>query len=246
MITETFDNDLQAFINPKIRENRALCDVVIITFSNEIENYVVKTFNAQKINEFSCCNGKFPIYSFNYNGKNIGFYKTILGAPISVGMLEDVSTMVDCKKFIAFGSAGTLDKRCCGKIIVPTFAYRDEGTSYHYAKADDYIKIENADIVCNFMKENNLPFVKGKCWTTDAFYRETKTNLRNRQKDGCIAVDMECSAMQACANFRHLDLYYFLLSGDLLDSFEWDKTGLQEANHKFGNFDIALRLAEYI
>ena len=94
------------------------------------------------------------------------------------------------------------------------------------------------------MQKYDIPFAKGKCWTTDAFYRETKNNIIKRQKDGCIAVDMECSAMQACANFRKLDLYYFFLSGDLLDSPEWVEKGLHEANHRFQNFDIALQLAE--
>ena len=144
MITNTFDDKSQAIINPINKENCVKCDVVIATFSNEIENYVINKFNAQKVNEFSCCNGKFPIYEFEYNGKNFGFYKTLLGAPASVGMLEDVATMFDCKKFVVFGSAGTLDKNCYGKVIVPTYAYWDEGTSYHYAGAEDYIKIENA------------------------------------------------------------------------------------------------------
>lgn len=244
MITDTFDNKSQAFINPKGNGNCVKVDIIIVTFSNEIENYVINKFNAQKVNEYSCCNGKFPIYVFEHNHKKIGFYKTFLGAPSSVATIEDVTTMFDCKKFVVFGSAGTLDKKCYGKVIVPTYAYRDEGTSYHYAKAEDYIKIENAEIVARFMQKHEIPFEKGKCWTTDAFYRETINNLEKRRKDGCIAVDMECSAMQACANFRGLDLYYFFLSGDLLDSPEWDKRGLQEANHRFENFDIALHLAE--
>lgn len=244
MITNTFDDKSEAIINPTNKKNRINCDVIIVTFSNEIENYITNKFNAQKVDEFSCCNGKFPIYSFINKGKKFGFYRTILGAPTSVGMLEDVATIFNCKKFVVFGSAGTLDKNCYGKVIVPTFAYRDEGTSYHYAKAEDYIKIENAEYVAQFMEKFDIPYAKGKCWTTDAFYRETKNNYEKRQKEGCIAVDMECSAMQACAHFRGLDLYYFFLSGDLLDSSEWDKKGLQEANHRFQNFEIALRLAE--
>lgn len=243
MITETFDIQSQAVINPPKREDVVKCDVVIVTFSNEIEDYVANNFNLTQVNEFSCVNGKFPIYRFEYEGKTFGFYKTILGAPTSVGMLEVVAPMFDCTKYVVFGSAGTLDISCYGKVIVPTFAYRDEGTSYHYEKAGDYIEIVNSKIVSNFMKKYNIPHKVGKCWTTDAFYRETKNNVKNRQDDGCIAVDMECSAMQAVCNFRNLDLYYFFLSGDLLDAPEWDKKGLNEANHNYQNFDIALHLA---
>lgn len=246
MITNTFDDKSEALINPQERENIIKCDVVIATFSNQIEGYVVNKFNATKINEFTCVNGNFPVYVFEYNGKTFGFYKTLLGAPASVGMIEDVATMFDCKKFIVFGSAGTLDKSCYGKVVVPTFAYRDEGTSYHYAKAENYIEIKNNKIVSTFMEKYNIPFKLGKTWTTDAFFRETKNNILNRKNDGCIVVDMECSAMQAVCNYRGLDLYYFFLSGDLLDAPEWDEEGLKNANHNYQNFDIALHLASEI
>lgn len=243
MIIDSFDENEVAVINPAQKEDRVRCDVLIVTFSNLIEEYVVNNFKAEQVDEFVCVHGSTPIYKFGYKGKIFGFYKTILGASISVGMLEDVIGKVDCKKILVFGSAGTLDKDCYGKVMIPTFAYRDEGTSYHYQKPEDYIKIKNAKIVEKFMKNNNIPYKVGKCWTTDGFYRETEKNLKTRQKDGCIAVDMECSAIQAMCNFRNLDLYYFFLSGDLLDSPEWIKEGLYEANHSFQNFEIALRLA---
>ena len=243
MITDSFDNKSPALINPILKGDVTKCDVVIATFSNEIEDFVVNKFNANKVNESKCVNGISPIYTFNYKNKTFGFYKTMLGAPASVGMLEEVSIRFDCKKFVVFGSAGTLDKSCYGKVMVPTFAYRDEGTSYHYAKAEDWVEIKNSKIVSDFMEKYKIPYKAGKTWTTDAFYRETKNNIEKRQKDGCIAVDMECSAMQCASDFRGLDLYYFFLSGDLMDAPEWDEKGLREANHNFKNFDIALNLA---
>lgn len=243
MIIDSFDDKSPAVINPKDYENVPKCDVVIATFSNQIEEYVVSKFNAKIIGEFICVNGAFSVYTFEYKNKVFGFYKTLLGSSASVGMLEDVSKMVDCKKFLVFGSAGTLNKECYGKVMVPTMAYRDEGTSYHYKQASDYIEISNSKVVANFMERNKIPYAVGKCWTTDGIFRETENNLKNRQKDGCIAVDMECSAIQAMCDFRGLDLYYFFLSGDLLDSPEWIEDGLKEANHNFQNFEIALRLS---
>lgn len=243
MIIDSFDENQNAVINPLKKDDAVKCDVIIVTFSNFIEDMVVEKFKPKQIGEFVCVNGTFPIYTFDYNGKRFGFYKTILGAATSVGMMEDVVGMIDSKKILVFGSAGTLDKDCYGKVMIPTSAYRDEGTSYHYEKAADYVEIKNAKLVENFMKSNNIPYKIGKCWTTDGFFRETERNLKNRQKDGCIAVDMECAAIQAMCNFRNLDLYYFFLSGDLLDSPEWIEDGLKEANHNFQNFEIALRLA---
>ena len=138
-------------------------------------------------------------------------------------MIEDVLSDVDVNKFIMFGGAGCLDKDIArGKIMIPTEAYRDEGTSYHYAPAADYITLKNSHIVADFMKEANIPCVLGKTWTTDAIYRETRGNYEKRKQDGCIAVEMECAAVQAVCDFRGVELYNFLKSGDLLDAPKWD------------------------
>ena len=85
-----------------------------------------------------------------------------------------------------FGGAGCLDKDIArGKIMIPTEAYRDEGTSYHYAPAADYITIKNSHVVADFMKQANIPYVLGKTWTTDAIYRETRDNFEKRRPFRC-------------------------------------------------------------
>ncbi len=133
-----------------------------------------------------------------------------------------------------------------GKIIVPTAAYRDEGLSYHYAEASDYIEIKNAAAVADFMCRTGIPHVTGKTWTTDAIYRETQNNMQKRKAEGCITVEIEAAGLQAVCDFRGYELYYYLIGGDLLDSPEWDKRILsssEEASHQLGSFHLALELA---
>lgn len=114
----------------------------------------------------------------------------------------------------------------------------------------DYINIKNHNIVSEFMRINEIPFIEGKTWTTDAFYRETLNNFERRKNDGCISVEMECSAVQALCNFRNLEFYTFFTSGDLLDSPKWDerrKNGeLEGTQHDSTHFDIAIELAVYV
>lgn len=246
MIIDTFDNKSEAIISPIYDGEKIKCDACIVTFSNIIEKYVVEKYNAKKVAETKCASGITPIYTFEDGGKTFAFYKTHVGAPISAGLLEEAIVRLDTRNFLVFGSAGVLDSECNKKVIVPNFAYRDEGTSYHYAKAEDFIPIRNFGYVATILQKNNIPFTVGKTWTTDAFYRETKNNLKKRQKDGCISVDMECSALQAVANFRRVELYYFFMSGDVLDAPEWDEEGLHGANHNLSNFDIALLVAHGI
>lgn len=251
MITDSFDNQSEAIINPRVSEDAPKVDACIVTFSYVIEEFVLQNYDCRQIGSFKCAAGVTPVYLFDYKGKSFAFYKSYIGAPACVGSVENSRSVISTDKYIVFGGAGCLNKEIAhGKVMIPTAAYRDEGTSYHYAPAADYIVVKNADTVARFMKENGIPFIKGKTWTTDAFYRETVENFRKRKEDGCISVDMECSALQAMCDFRGLNFYTFFTSGDLLDAPEWDQRHTEgerkNTQHDSGHFDIALELARYI
>lgn len=251
MLTETFDNRSQAIISPHRKENAPKVDACILTFSYIIEEFVLANYECEQIASFWSATGKTLIYGIDYKGKKFAFFKTYVGAPACVATVEDTLSELHTDKYIVFGGAGCLNKEIAhGKVMIPTEAYRDEGTSYHYAPAADYITVKNADIVADFMKENGLPYVKGKTWTTDAIYRETANNFEKRKADGCISVEMECAGLQAMCDFKGLDLYTFFTSGDLLDAPQWDsrrKEGqTKDTQHDVGHFDIALELAYYV
>lgn len=250
MITNSFDDQTMAIREPKRKASVPLIDVMIITFSYIIEEYIKNHFNCTQIATLYSAAGLTPVYQIEYKGKKIGFYKTYVGAPCTVALVEDVLSEVDTDKVIMFGGAGCLDKDIArGKIMIPTEAYRDEGTSYHYAPAADYITLKNSHIVTAFMKQANIPYVLGKTWTTDAIYRETRGNFEKRKQDGCIAVEMECASVQAVCNFRGVEFYNFLKSGDLLDAPEWDprsELGNNGSQHDPRYFMMALDLACFV
>lgn len=251
MITNSFDNASPAKIDPRKNENAPFVDACIVTFSNQVEQFVAEHYACEKIGELWMATGMTPIYQIRYNGKKFAFYRTYVGAPACVATIEETAAQVRTDKFLVFGGAGCLDKEIArGKVMVPTMAYRDEGTSYHYAPAADYIAIRNSGVVARFMKEARIPYVCGKTWTTDAFYRETVHNFEARKQDGCISVEMECAAIQAMCDFRGLEYYSFFTGGDLLDAPEWDlrqEDGqVQDTQHDAGHFTIALHLADYI
>ncbi len=251
MITNTFDNKSEAIITPRRKENAIKADACIVTFSYVIEEYVLNNFKSEQIVNLNCATGKVPVYLIDYRGKKFAFFKTYIGAPTTAGLIEEVNAELICDKYIVFGGAGCLDKEISrGKIMVPTEAYRDEGTSYHYKEASDYLTIKNSSIVAEFMGKSGIPYILGKTWTTDAFYRETRNNFQKHKDDGCISVEMESAGVQAMCDFRRIDFYTFFSSGDLLDAPEWDErrpvgvhTGTQ---HDSLLFDIAIELAAYV
>jgi len=164
-----------------------------------------------------------PIYRLNWNGRSIGICQTLLGGPGTAGLLEEALAM-GAKKVLLYGSCGVLDSALvAGHFILPTAAYRDEGVSYHYLPVSDYVDVPTAGRLGEIFDGLKLPYVKGRVWTTDALYRETRGNMEKRRADGCIAVDMECASVMAVGRFRGAEVYQFLYAEDSLDGDAWDR-----------------------
>lgn len=251
MITDTFDGASEEIIKVWRNEEAKKVDACILTFSHEILQSVLERFDCFLIGNLYSSNGANPVYGFSYEGKEFAVYMSYVGAPGCVADMEDTLSLISTEHYVVFGGSGCLNKEIArGKVMVPTAAYRDEGTSYHYAPATDYIEVKNADRVAEFMEQAGLPYVKGKTWTTDAVHRETRGNFEKRKSEGCISVEMECAAVQAMCNFRGLNVYFFFTCGDLLDAPKWDarreKNQIKGTQHDPGHFDIALELACYV
>lgn len=200
----------------------------ITCFSKKLMDRYVEIFNGEKIAEISNANGKIPVYKIVYNNINIALFMSFVGASACTVGYEEVLAM-GLEKLIMFGSCGVLDKKIEDlAIIVPSAAIRDEGTSYHYMKSNDDIMVNKkyTDEFVDILSLNNISYVRGKVWTTDAPYRETYAKVLKRKEQGCICVDMECSAMNAVAKFRNKDLFQFFYAADNLDSSKWDKRSL--------------------
>lgn len=249
VITDAFDMTSEAIISPEqfYGTRKALCDICIVTFSVQTIAEILKRFPCVKIAEIESANGPKQCYKLNYKGKDIAFYMTMIGSAGAGACIEETHCLIGATKYIMFGACGCLDKNVTsGRIIVPTDAYRDEGLSYHYAKASDYIRTKNSDFVASFLNDAGISYVTGKTWTTDAIYRETRSNMEKRRAEGCISVEMESSGVQAVCDFRNLELYNFFVSGDLLDSPEWDRRvlgSIDECASQIKSFYLALELA---
>lgn len=247
MIIGSFDNKSEAIISPEsfYGEQKHICDVAIATFSREIYPSVLEKYSNEQIGEIRAANRCRPIHLLTVGGQKVIFYLSELGSTLAATDVIDVHWMTGANKFIMFGSAGALDKEATtGKYVIPTQAYRDEGMSYHYAPAADYIDIRNADTLADIFEKLNLPYVKGKVWTTDAIYRETRNLVEQRKSEGCIAVEMELAGVQAVCDFYGLQLYHYVVTGDIVDSPQYTPDGLHQANHSLDKFYVALEIAK--
>lgn len=230
VILEQFDTCRDAVINPNMVFDKLpdFPETVVSVFSHQLFDAVLNFLGGKEIARTVDVDGIWPIYEVHYQGKRFAFYKGRLGAPACVGCFEEVIAL-GARRIILLRNCGVLDRSIqdCG-IIIPTRAIRDEGTSYHYVPAANYIDV-NRKYVDDFiavLDEFGYPHIKGTTWTTDAFYRETREKIETRKKMGAVCAEMECAAMQALCDFRGVEYFQFLYAGDNLDHSNWDPRSL--------------------
>jgi len=225
-----FDNSREAVINPGnlVPKIENMPEVAIACFSKNLFDKIVEGAKCTILRQDCNTSGIRTVYEIEYNDKRMALFNISVGSPAAVNDIEEIHEM-GCNKFIIFGNCGVLDKNIddCA-IIIPNEAIRDEGTSYHYIEPAKTIKVNN-----KYMSEfkeilDNLgyEYTEGVTWTTDAFYRETRKKVESRVSMGAKCVEMECSALQAVADFRGFDLFMYFYAGDNLDLPEWDERSL--------------------
>ena len=245
----------EGFIRPKgikFRENQdkniRLPKVAVGVFSRHLFKDVIEKFNCKEVGYISCGNLEKNIYILNYKNTELTFFMAGVSGPWISADMEELHAQ-GVEKFIIFGNCGVLDSSIedCS-IVIPTMAFRDEGTSYHYVEESDTIDL-NPKYINEFIEilnKYNFDYRKGYTWTTDAFYRETKEKINYFKNKGVITVEMEGSVIAAVCKRLNIDYFTFYYAGDNLDSAEWDErslSGLSKLDKKKEVMILALELA---
>ena len=251
MIINSFDPNSKPFLTAEDFYGEAPRNdiVTIVTFKKKVVDYAIEKYGAKVANSYKTTNGSQEIYSFEYEGKTFQIYWSGIGATVSSIIMKEVSVVTGSHKFIYFGSCGVLNEEACrGKIIVPTSSYRDEGISYHYMAPSETVDIRNHQKIEDILSKTDIPFVAGPIWTTDGIYMETVNKVNQHKKEGCIAVEMEVSGVEAVARYYDIDNYHILFSADSLDALDkWERVDFghdNELNLQIKAFEVALKIAK--
>lgn len=165
-----------------------------------------------------------PIYEYVHGVERLSVTMAFCGAPSAAVALEDLHAM-GCQKFVVCGGAGALEKGSkAGEIVIPIAAVRDEGVSYHYLEPSREVECHKGafQTAVSSLRQMGIPFITGKTWTTDAFYRETPDMVAYRRNEGCITVEMEAAAFFAVSQYYDIPLVQLLYIGDDVSGEEWD------------------------
>lgn len=220
-----FDSNTKAKIEPA---NMILkidtTEYCVITFFGDVINELLQLGKLKQVATIYTATINLPIYETTYNGKTIAIMQGFLGAAGAAVQLEELIAM-GFSKFIVCGAAGVLQKGIqVGHLVVPYSAVRDEGVSYHYVEPSREIECNKQAIntIESILQVENIPYIKAKTWTTDAFYRETEEKVKLRVSEGCVTVEMEAAAFFAVSKFRNVTLGQILFGGDDLSGIEWN------------------------
>ncbi|WEV50451.1 nucleoside phosphorylase [Lactobacillus sp. ESL0731] len=175
----------------------------------------------RKLGHYDCFDGETPIYEVAFGNEKVTFCQAKIGASAAVELLDWLISY-GVKQVLAIGSAGSLVDLPENYFLVPVKAIRDEGTSFHYLAPSNMIDLHSDYLsrVEQLMAENDYKIKEVITWTTDGFFRETKDKVSQFKQLGASCVEMECAAMAACANFRHVDFAQILFTADSLSNLE--------------------------
>jgi uridine phosphorylase len=212
-----FDPAPEAIIEPgRVVRPRDTPEHCVVCFFREVIETICGQGRANVVVENRWEDGPHPLYELALSGRRLAVFHPGVGSALAAGLLEEVIAF-GCRKFIACGGCGVLDKEIAvGHLIVPVSALRDEGVSYHYLPPGREVDASPAGVAAieQVLKAHRLAYRLGKTWTTDAPYRETRAKVQRRRAEGCLTVEMEAAAFFAVAQFRGVTFAQILYGGD--------------------------------
>lgn len=229
-----FDGEREAVIEPsRVVRRIDVPERCVLPIYHTVITKLLADGRLQQVTSLGTAMGPLPVYKLARADGSITVAHPGVAAPLAAAVLEELIAL-GCRKLIACGSAGVLDRALAkGTVVVPSSAVRDEGTSYHYVAPAREISAD-PDVVQaieSVLVKHGVSHRVGKTWTTDAFYRETRTRVARRKAEGCLTAEMECAALLAVSQFRAVKFGQLLATGDDVSGAEWDPRDWGAGSH---------------
>lgn len=219
----------EAIINP-VREEweEPVSPRVILTFTLPDYRFLCHLANAAGPPRYvwNCA-----LQEGTWNDQALTLVAPAIGAPYAVAVLEKLIAL-GAAMVLALGWCGSLQTQApVGTVILPEAAVSGDGTSRYYFPEEDSHSPHPLLLahLQRSLERADLPFCRGRVWTTDAFYRETVDLVRAHQGQGVLGVEMEMAALFAVGRFRRVPIAGLLLVSDELAEMSWQPAYRSEA-----------------
>lgn len=215
-----FDDSITAVIEPNNEyKDLILPKKCIFAFLGEYIDEFACKMKSKVVEYFVSATKKYPVYVFNYENQEICLVQAPVGSSASTQILDWLIGH-GVTEIISTGSCGVLIDLAENEFVIPVKALRDEGTSFHYLRPSRFVEMDKRaiSVIKEVMELNSVRTVEGMTWSTDGFFRETRDKVLYRKDEGCIVVEMECSALMACAKMRSVLFGQILFTADSLNN----------------------------
>ncbi|MBR5427287.1 MAG: nucleoside phosphorylase [Clostridia bacterium] len=221
-----FDDAPEAKLNPSNFAARKFdTNKMVITFFPEV---IDKLYRRRKIEKERVISGENPIQIYRFKEQpDVLLTLGAVGCPACAGNL-DLFHAMGVEKVLFCGGGGVLDKNIAvGQLLLVDGAIRDEGFSYQYIAPSRviYTDPDVTEKIAAYLHQNDIPYLRGITWTTDAIFRETQDRIEARKQEGAKIAEMEQAGCIAVARFRGFSYGALIYGGDDLSGAEWDKRG---------------------
>ncbi len=147
-----------------------------------------------------------------------------LGAP-AAGLVLEKLIALGVTRICLFSCCGAINQDySIGDVLVGISGVSGEGVSHYYGGIPDpAVSREETERLRNFLKNEEVSWHEGGIWSTDAPYRERRSELnRLHQQYGVDGVDMEFTALCSIASFRSVHLSALFVVSDELWGPGWN------------------------
>ncbi len=205
-----------------VRRNRRLEDdaippVCILDFDGDLTDWLAQQRIARRFPAWACFHTS--MFALELEGIQCGIIARTIGGPYSVLIAEQLQA-AGVKLTVGLTSAGRvapdLPLPC---LAVAASAIRDEGTSYHYLPPGTEVTCPTpiVSLLERELKTTGREVYSGRFWTTDAPYRETRTQLERWANKRVLAVEMQAASLFAFGTARQASVACVAMISNAVD-----------------------------
>lgn len=196
----------------------AIPPLCVLEFDGDLTDWLVLEGIAKPFRPWPCFHT--TMFAIELDGVTCGVIPRTIGGPYAVLVAEQLAA-AGARLIIGLTSAGRVSPELPLPCLVAVAgAVRDEGTSLHYLAA---AKMASCPVPAV------LPFLQGElaatgwavrtgdAWTTDAPYRETRTQLEAWAAEGVLAVEMQAASLYAFGEARSVSVACVAMVSNAVD-----------------------------
>ncbi len=159
-----------------------------------------------------------------YTYKNTCYVTNFGTGATAVASVIEVLLVLGVKEVLFVGLGGSLQEEIlAGDVVLCQDSLCTDGVSPYYTSKE--VSSANRSLLSiwkTYLKTKQTSFHVGRNWTTPAFFRETKAEIKHYQKRQVLTVDMEISAVYSVCKKRKAKAAAALVISDELFTGQWN------------------------